>query len=89
MLWRGLATFYATWVTWQAEHKETCLSEQSRMPSPIAKNRQVIQWEHLEERLSGNRTREGALEVMGDAQDGQDLSSGWCKQKCYKTFCIW
>lgn len=37
---RGLATFYVTWATWQAEHKETYLSEQSRMQSPIAKNGQ-------------------------------------------------
>lgn len=49
----------------------------------------VIQSEPAEEPVPGNRTRERALEVMGDAQDGQDLSSQRHKQKCYKTFCIW
>lgn len=29
----------------------------------------------MEEPVPGNKTREGALEVVGDAQDGQDLSS--------------
>lgn len=39
MLRRGLDTLYATWVTWQAEHKETWLAEQSRVPSLIAKDK--------------------------------------------------